>query len=871
MTIIVALLLAILASVVVYSIGSAWADNEECANGHSWMTENTTINVVHEPTATTSGEGYVECSRCGATEYIEIPPDPTLSPCYGLRHTWETEETEIIVEKEPTATEPGEGHVVCTRCGEVEFIEIPALSPECVKNGHSWMTEETIIEVTIEPTATTPGEGYVVCSRCGERETIEIPADPTLALCYYGHTWEPEIFVTLEPTPTEPGEGYLACVVCGEHEDIVIQPDPSLAPECINGHTWQTEVSTLIVTKEPICTEDGEGYAVCKRCNARGFFDIPADPDNHALDLKIMHATCTEGGYTKYACTRDNCGYVEMLEEQPPLGHPEDLKNPIADEPGTCTVEGHVGGVRCGLCQAIIEEPTNTGLDPDNHDGHLGAEEIPLAPYCKGYGVAVSHCSACGEDVERVLDPDPTNHLNLVEAVPGVAPTCTDEGKQAVTKCADCNEIVAPDDAIPALGHDWGEGDVIDAATCTEAGLAHYTCARCAAEDDLELPALGHTEAVDRAEPATCTETGLTRGTHCSVCNEVLVAQEEVKALGHSVVTDAAVAPTCEVEGLTAGTHCPRCGEVLTAQRPVEATGHAYGAWTVVTPATVDAEGVEQRVCTNDADHVQTRSIDKLPAPATPDEPNQPSTPDTPNTPNQPTNPTQPNNPTTPNEPSTPNQPTNPSNPSTPDEPTQPSGPTTPAPAANDPDVLPGTGVVGAAIGNGASAALNAAINALTPVVNNTPAPTTPAPADDNNNAAAPAAATTDDNNNADNNNDTGSTIDDNTNPLTNATTNNSNSETGKTPLANPNGQNAAKPSTTIADDETPMASGVASTLCWVHWLLIFGIAVTIIYGAIVLIGRRKEVKAMDSLEDQALGRSTTVKSVRPGVARSTF
>ena len=63
-------------------------------------------------------------------------------------------------------------------------------------------------------------------------------------------------------------------------------------------------------------------------------------------------------------------------------------------------------------------------------------------------------------------------------------------------------------------------------ATCTEPA----TCTTCG---KTEGEPLGHTEVIDPAVEATCTKAGLTEGKHCSVCGEVLAAQEVVPALGH--------------------------------------------------------------------------------------------------------------------------------------------------------------------------------------------------------------------------------------------------------------------------------------------------------------------------------------------------
>lgn len=68
-----------------------------------------------------------------------------------------------------------------------------------------------------------------------------------------------------------------------------------------------------------------------------------------------------------------------------------------------------------------------------------------------------------------------------------------------------------------------------------------------------------HTIVVDKGYPATCTSTGLTDGSHCETCGEVIKAQEVIPMHPDTMVVKGYPA-TYEKDGLTDGVRCKRCG-----------------------------------------------------------------------------------------------------------------------------------------------------------------------------------------------------------------------------------------------------------------------------------------------------------------------
>ena len=419
------------------------------------------------------------------------------------------------------------------------------------------------------------------------------------------------------------------------------------------GHTPKT-----VWGKPATCAEPGlTAGKVCLFCNeVLVKQEVIPKTDHNKNNIVQTQAyvpyTCTEDGYTAEKKCK-TCGQtVQERERIPAPGHKEVTDAAVA---ATCTKTGKTEGKHCSVCKEVLVKQETVPAT-----GHKEVTDAAVAPTCTKNGLTEgSHCSKCGWVKQAQKPISAIGHAvekkaetvwewnipadgsfasvkvsaqckNCNDTISTTAnnatywhsinATCTESGKNVYSVTVSLGgqdfygekEVDNPDD--PARGHT----EVTDAAvapTCTETGLTegkHCSVCNTVLKAQEVIPATGHTEVTDAAVAPTCIETGLTEGKHCSVCNTVLKAQEVIPALGHTEVTDAAVAPTCTETGKTEGKHCSVCNKILVMQEEIPADGHEWGEWFVTEAAKESESGKEMRVCRRDSSHTQTREIPAL-------------------------------------------------------------------------------------------------------------------------------------------------------------------------------------------------------------------------------------------------------------------
>ena len=370
--------------------------------------------------------------------------------------------------------------------------------------------------------------------------------------------------------------------------------------------------SVKITGTPATCTKsgltDGEKCSVCGDV-IKAQKNIPA-LGHKEVKITGKSATCTEKGLTE-GTKCSVCGKIlKAQKEIPALGH---KKVKIEGKSATCTEKGLTDGVKCSVCGKILtaqkeipalgHKEVMIGIDSVTFSVNPDSVVDDVIPLKDGSSTAsteaklvfdtsldfenrtltldVSVENAEGHTTVTAFVNFPADKLEFVSAkdydgrylmVAGQTADSDNMVSAAVMSWAGFTE-----NSIKIATYTFKVKDLGKPATCTENGFTEGTmCSVCGdiIKAQNEIPALGHKEVKIAGQAPTCTEKGIVDGVKCSVCGEILSAQKEIPALGHKEVKIAGKAPTCTEKGLTDGTKCSVCGEILKAQKEIPALGH---------------------------------------------------------------------------------------------------------------------------------------------------------------------------------------------------------------------------------------------------------------------------------------------------------
>ena len=429
------------------------------------------------PTCTSDGVITYRCS-CGESF--------TASGGSALGHDWST----WSVAAAPTCTAEGKQVRTCNRCGVTEEQTLPA-------TGHTPVTEPAVAA-----TCTASGwTEYTYCSVCkaelsGKR--TEVPA--------LGHSWG-EWQIDPEPTCIAEGKQQHTCARCGITEEQTLPA---------TGHTPHTDPGTPAT-----CTESGwTDHIYCEICETvlePYQVEIPALGHDRGEWQILEEPSCMDEGMRQHTCAR--CG--ETAQE--PIAATGHTSVTVSGTPATCTESGTTDYEKCSVCGQILSAPS-TSTPALGHD--WGEWQTLAEPSCTEPGKRQHTCGRCSTTEQE--DIPTIDHIPVL--VPSTA-TCTASGMTEYQQCSVCGQILsAPPTWAPALGHDWGEWEVITESTCTEPGSHRHTCRLCGETETEPMDLAAHSE-VETGKP-TCTDPGYEGRTICTVCRQIINEGTPAPALG---------------------------------------------------------------------------------------------------------------------------------------------------------------------------------------------------------------------------------------------------------------------------------------------------------------------------------------------------
>ena len=297
----------------------------------------------------TADDFDVEVSSCyskgedGNDVQLEVSTDNNLPET----HTHIKSST-VVVLKDSTCAEEGEGVYYCTECGGV------AESFVVEKKEHK------VTEVRVNPTCEEDGYYRKYCSACDETFEYEFYSKLAHSNAVPQHK---------DATCTEDGYDRFYCPDCGEYFDVTVYPATNHANK-VHEH------------KDATCTEDGYDRDYCPDCEE--YLNVTViKHEGHKIVTEHKEATCTEDGYHKEYCSK--CGEVFKDETYTKTGHQHTSKV-ITD--ATCTEDGSIKEI-CDDCGTVIKVTVIA------HTGHKLVNDVKNAT-CIEDGYIDRKCTKCG-------------------------------------------------------------------------------------------------------------------------------------------------------------------------------------------------------------------------------------------------------------------------------------------------------------------------------------------------------------------------------------------------------------------------------------------------------------------------------------------
>ena len=522
--------------------GDYYDKEDIAALGHKYVSK-----VLTQPTCTEKGTTRYTCSRCSDSY------DKDNIAALGHKYV-----SKVLTQ--PTCTEKGTTRYTCSRCGDYyDKDDIAAL-------GHNYVSK-----VLTQPTCTEKGTTRYTCTRCNnyyDKEDIE----------ELGH--DTKIVERVEPTLTEDGFYRVECQRdgCGYSSSHPLE-------QLTLGYNQKVKSNGSDTYKIEM---DKSGYLIFDFEGESKEWDINIyDEDYNKIDtLKPVYKEFYKKSYLQISlgssvpnknqmvalfagkyyveidrlnnATNDNFSgnYTFSIDYSPANETIKETKNDFYYDAPTAknielnkTYNGFLGAKYA--CYNYVGNPI---LTTDERDAYK--IEIPKGSGLSQFSVTLSSkaFAPLGSNCTLIL------YNSEFEPYDGFKPLTVSlnstlnetiylyEGTYYIAVVNDNSPIeytftttFKPQGTFTCVEH---KGKLVNTVnpTCTQNGYNSYVCQICGAQYNEIIPAYGHNAVIDYEVAPTLVSSGLTRGSHCSICGAVITPQTVIPKI--SAPTQPTITPT---------------------------------------------------------------------------------------------------------------------------------------------------------------------------------------------------------------------------------------------------------------------------------------------------------------------------------------